>query len=219
MVKKDFQVEKNNLFITRFVENKVSELSTGEVLLKIEKYAFTSNNITYGIVGDKINYWEFFPAENPWGALPVWGFASVEKSANTEIKEGERFFGYYPMSSHLRVIPDKVKPQGFTDASEHRSLLPPLYNFYSRSLEKSNPKEDFLSIIRPLFGTGFLVYHFLKNNNFFDAKNIILTSASSKTALSLAFLLNKNKKEDGRNIIACTSEKNVEFVKRNKIWC
>ena len=50
--------------------------------------------------------------------------------------------------------------------------------------------------IKPLFLTSFLNYYFLKDENFFDSDQIILTSASSKTALSLAFLLKKNKALD-----------------------
>ena len=55
-------------------------------------------------------------------------------------------------------------------------------------------------------------YFFLKDEKFFECDQIILTSASSKTALSLAFLLSKNKLEDKKKIIGITSDKNIKFL-------
>ena len=61
-------------------------------------------------------------------------------------------------------------------------------------------------------------YYFLKDENFFNAEQIILTSASSKTALSLAYLLNENQSKDKKNIIGITSKKNFEFVETVKFY-
>lgn len=219
--KKDFLVEKTNLFKTTFAENPLAPLEEGEILFKINKYAFTSNNITYAVVGEQVKYWDFFPAEAPWGIVPVWGFAEVVASKNKEIKIGENCYGYFPMSDYLKIKPGNVKPHGFADTSEHRAALAPIYNFYTRNANDpgyQKEKEDFQPIIKPLFATAFLIYHFLKDNDFFDAENIVLTSASSKTALGLAFLLNKNKIEDGKKIIGLTSEKNMEFVKNSDYY-
>ncbi len=220
-VKKDFLVEKTNLFKTTFAESPLPQLEEGEILFKIDKYAFTSNNITYAVVGEQVKYWEFFPAEAPWGIVPVWGFAEVIASQTTEVEIGERCYGYFPMSDYLKIKPGNVKPHGFFDVSEHRAGLAPIYNFYIRNAADpgyQKEKEDFQPIIKPLFATAFLIYYFLKDNDFFDAENIVLTSASSKTALGLAFMLNKNKKEDRKKIIGLTSDKNIEFVKNSDYY-
>lgn len=219
-VKNDFLVDRSNFFKTTFSDSELTPLEENEVLLKIDKYAFTSNNITYAVVGEQIKYWDFFPAETPWGIVPVWGFAEVVASKNEAVKIGDRYYGYFPMSNYLKVNAGKVKPHGFVDISEHRSHLAAVYNFYNHSdyLGMKKEHENYLPIIRPLFATAFLIYHFLKDNNFHEAENIILTSASSKTALGLAFLLNKNKKEDGKKIIGLTSDKNVEFVKNTNYY-
>ena len=215
--KNDFLVDRSNFFKTTFSESTLAPLKENEVLFKVEKYAFTSNNITYAIVGEQIKYWDFFPADAPWGIVPVWGFAEVVGSKNEAVKIGDRYYGYFPMSDYLIVNAGKVKPHGFVDISEHRAQLAPIYNFYNHSdyLGMKKEQENFLPIIRPLFATAFLVYHFLIDNNFHEAENIILTSASSKTALGLAFLLNKNKIVDGKKIIGLTSDKNIGFVKNS----
>ncbi len=73
--------------------------------------------------------------------------------------------------------------------------------------------EDYLPIIQPLFTTSFLIYHFLKEQSFFEAEQVVVTSASSKTGLALAFMLNQHKAVDGKKVVGLTSPSNVEFVK------
>ena len=51
-------------------------LSDGEVLARIDRFALTANNVTYGVMGERIGYWKFFPVEaEEDGIIPVWGFA------------------------------------------------------------------------------------------------------------------------------------------------
>ena len=107
------------------------DLQEGEVLFKIDKYALTSNNITYAVVGDRMKYWDFFPAEDPWGCIPVWGFADVTASKNANIPEGTRCYGYFPMSDFLKVEAGRINPFGFTDTSAHRQQMAAIYNFYT----------------------------------------------------------------------------------------
>ncbi|TAG87354.1 MAG: DUF2855 family protein, partial [Bacteroidetes bacterium] len=66
------------------------------------------------------------------------------------------------------------------------------------------------------FITSFLIDVFLDKNNFFEAENIILTSASSKTAYALAALLSARKKTNAFSykIIGLTSENNALFTKK-----
>ncbi|HUH73961.1 MAG TPA: DUF2855 family protein [Chitinophagales bacterium] len=190
-------------------------IEDGQILLKINQFAFTSNNITYAAVGEKVGYWNFFPVSEEEGIIPVWGFADVVESKSEEIIVGERFYGYYPMASHVVLLPTEIKNGNFTDGSSHRTSLPPIYNHYVNT--KSDPGysvegEAFQSIFRPLFTTSFLIEDLFFDNNFFGSKNIILTSASSKTATGLAFLLNQRKAEHDINIIGLTSSEHKEFV-------
>ena len=54
-----FQVDRSNLRRTRFVSEEAGALAQGQVRLAIERFALTANNITYGVAGDMIGYWNF----------------------------------------------------------------------------------------------------------------------------------------------------------------
>ena len=94
------QTLKTDLNQTRIVSRNSDEINEDEILLKIERFSFTANNVTYGVAGDTIGYWQFFPAiddpDNSWGCIPVWGFAEVVISNKEAIEQGERIFGYIP---------------------------------------------------------------------------------------------------------------------------
>ena len=85
----ELQVRRDELTKTRIVDSSNSgdgtPLADGQILVKIDQFAFTANNITYGVVGDQLGYWQFFPptgdATQGWGLIPVWGFADVVQSA------------------------------------------------------------------------------------------------------------------------------------------
>ena len=186
----------------------------GEVLLCIDRFAFTANNVTYAMFGDAMHYWQFFPATDPaWGVIPVWGFATVVASAVEGIVAGERFYGYLPTATHVMVQPDRVNAGGFVDGAGHRATLPAVYNQYLRcstDLGYHPKREAEQMILRPLFFTSFLIDDFLEDNAFFGAQRVILSSASSKTAYGTAFCLSQRKDVE---VIGLTSAKNLNFVR------
>ena len=99
----EFQTYKKDLTRSRLVETDkaqaLADLKTGGILVEIERFAFTANNVTYGAAGDTIGYWKFFPATDnesgDWGCLPVWGFAEVTASKVDGLVVGERLYGYF----------------------------------------------------------------------------------------------------------------------------
>ena len=100
----DFVVDRDDLHATRLVDAEMpdaSELMEGAVLVEVERFGFSANNITYASLGRTMRYWDFFPRSDGWGRVPVWGFARVAASAREGIGEGERVFGYLPMSTHV----------------------------------------------------------------------------------------------------------------------
>jgi uncharacterized protein DUF2855 len=214
-----FWVDRSDYSKTRFDEQVITAgLQSGQVLLQVNRFAFTANNITYAAVGDQIGYWKFFPAVGGEGTIPVWGFADVVDSQCDGVEVGERFYGYYPMSSYLVVEPGKVTPHSFVDNIEHRRDLPIIYNQYIRCSQDPSYSEEgeaLQMLLRPLFTTSFLLDDFFADNDFFGANTIVLTSASSKTALGMAFLLNQNRKgrQQDYQIVGLTSEQNLEFVR------
>ncbi len=215
----EIQINRNNFHQFKLVEKETpreGDLKEDQILIKIEKFAFTANNITYALVGDQMNYWDFFPVSEEWGIIPVWGFGDVIFSKNPAIPVGARYYGYYPMASHLILSPSRVKPAIFTDATKHRVSLPAAYNNYINTALDPGYKpegEAIQCLFRPLFTTSFLIEGFIADNGFFGAQNILLTSASSKTGIGLAYLLSQRKKTRSINILGLTSEKNVSFVK------
>ncbi len=208
----DFQVDRNDLSTHRLIHPQAIGLTAGQVRLKIERFALTANNITYGVAGDMIGYWQFFPAEDNWGRIPVWGIASVTESTCDDVEPGTRFYGYYPMSSELVVEPARINDRGFVDASKHREALPPTYNQYALMSEANgyaDGNDNHQMLYRPLFTTAFVLDDFFMDNAFFGAESIMLSSASSKTSFSFAFML----KQTGRvKVIGLTSKGNTDFV-------
>ena len=108
------------------------------------------------------------------------------------VGEGDRFYGYYPMASHAVLQPGKIGPGGFTDITPRRTALPPIYNQYQRieALDGYRPGDhDYWPIFRPLFLTGWLIADQFEDEGDYGARQILIASASSKTAIGLGFSL------------------------------
>lgn len=211
---KEFWIKRDNLRETKFVEVDTPKLGSNQLLLKIEHFAFTANNVSYGQTGETLGYWQFFPTgAEAWGKLPVWGYAAVIASNQPQIPVGERFYGFLPLASHLVLQTDKLSAAGFTDTSPHRQALPIVYNRYAHS---PKGEDEYLnSLLRPMFVTAFLLDDFLDENDFFGAEQVVVSSASSKTAYAMAHLSHQRGKPE---LIGLTSPKNSDFVKSLGIY-
>ena len=212
----DFLVRRDDLHVTRLRSAPLFvALAEGDVLLQVDRFAMTANNVTYAAFGDAMSYWDFFPSNDEgWGRIPVWGFGTVLASSCDGVAVGERFYGYFPMSTHVVMHPQRVKDSGFVDGSAHREKLHPLYNQYTRNSTDAlydASREDVQMLLRPLFITSFVIDDFLADNDFFGARAVLLSSASSKTAYGLAWQLSL-RRPDGPEVIGLTSPGNVKFV-------
>lgn len=213
----DFLVRRDDLRVTKFEPPEPGHLDPGpgQVLLAIDEFGFSANNITYATLGEAMRYWDFFPGPPEWGRIPVWGFADVVRSEVDGINEGERVFGYLPMSTHLVVRPDRITESGFVDGSSHRADLPGVYQRYGRVAGDPNydpQREDQQALWSPLFMTSFGAADFLIENGLFGAETVVFSSASSKTALGIAFLLSSG--SSGCEVIGLTSPGNVAFCEQ-----
>ena len=209
----NFEVRKNDLSKSRVTSSDVPALHDGEVLVEVDRFALTANNVTYGIVGDKLGYWNFFPAESGWGIIPVWGFADVVDTKHADIKKGERLYGYFPMGTHLVIRPGNISENRFSDVSVHRAELSPVYNSYVRVNNESyydEAMDNERMLLFPLYATSFCLSDFLKDNDCFSATQIIIPSASSKTAIGLAYALRAD--EVSQTCVGLTSPGNREQV-------
>jgi hypothetical protein len=181
----ELRVRRDDLAVCELADGEPprDDLAEGEAQLRIERFALTTNNVTYGVLGDQLGYWRRFPAPDGWGRIPAWGYATVTVSRAPGVAEGARMFGFVPMASHLTVRP-VPHPLGFRDASPHAADLNPIYLQY---LSVGDDAEDAALVWRPLFGTSVMLDLDLSDNGLPDT--VVLTSASSKTAIGLAHLL------------------------------
>jgi len=203
---------------TIWLDTPTPALAEGQVRLTIDCFALTSNNITYGAFGEAMHYWDFFPTGNAeLGCIPVWGFATVRESRVPEVAVGERFYGYWPMADEVVLGPVRSGRSGFVDEAPHRSALADAYNRYLRC--SSDPvyrpdHEALIALLRPLFITSFLIDDFLADNDFFDARTVLISSASSKTAYGLAFCLSRRGAAgDAPTTLGLTSPGNADFTR------
>jgi hypothetical protein len=176
-------------------------LADGEVLLAVERFSLTANNITYGAIGDAFGYWKFFPAPDGQGRIPVWGFATVVKSNAPDVAEGLRLFGYLPMSTHFTMRLAKGR-HGYVDTAPHRAELPPTYNAYAEA--PGDALDDHRALLRPLLMTSFLLDDFLGEDT--GLTTLVLSSASSKTAMGLAWFARRR----SMTVIGLSSPANLE---------
>lgn len=192
----------------------------GEAEFAIDLVALTANNVTYAALGQKTpflgadaGYWDFFSERDEPGRLPVWGFATATRSAAEGISVGDRFYGYWPLASHAVLAADQIRGTGFTEVTPRRTALPAAYNQYARLKALGDHREadhDWWPVYRPLFLTGWLIADQFEDEDDFDAETIIVSGASSKTALSFAHVMKA--RGHGPRLIALASPRSAAFT-------
>lgn len=218
-IKREMMVRRDALTQVAINETLAPEPGEGEILLQIESFAVTANTVTYGVVGAQIGYWNFFPAPEGWGIVPAWGYARVIASCVAEIAVGERVYGFLPMATHLIVQPGKISSGLFRDMAAHRQPMSAVYNQYRRL--QADPahdaaREDLRMLFEPLFLTSFLIEDTLRRAGYHGADTVVLTSASSKTALGTAYVLRDRSPQVRR--IGLTSAAHVGFVEKTGLY-
>jgi hypothetical protein len=127
-------------------------------------------------------------------------------------------YGYLPPSSHLVVVPAGVDASGFADGSPHRAELPSAYQRYT--VTEHDPfyradTEALQMLLRPLFITSFLIDDQLADTGLAARGPVVISSASSKTAIGVAFLLAQR---EGVEVIGLTSPRSAAFVDGLEIY-
>ena len=220
-----FQVDKKLFFKHELAETPADNhnIEAGQILVKIDRFAYTANNITYAATGDVIRYWEFFPSvgahKEQMGVIPVWGFADVVASKADGIPVGDRIYGYFPPTSHLKMNPIKVQEQRFFEGADHRSSLPMGYNLYRRVNNESRYDKKYdndRALLFPLYLTSFCIWDSLQDQAWHQAEQIVILSASSKTSLGLGYALKGD--QNAPKSIGVTSQRNLETVKEMEVW-
>jgi len=212
----DFIVARDDLQACKTIQTQIHDADTlpaDGLLVRVDRFALTANNITYAVMGEQLKYWSLFPAPSGFGIIPVWGFGDVIASKHPNVGEGERLFGYFPMATHLVIEAADVTKRALRDAAAHRQGVSPVYNSYARvggDPAFAGRQGDYQALLRPLLMLSFLVDDFLAEHEFYGARSVLLSSASSKTAFGLAHLVHTQRK--GIRVIGLTSAANVDFV-------
>lgn len=213
-------IDRHDITRATIVRPAAAPPSAGEAAFRVDLVALTANNVTYaalggpgGPLGADVGYWDFFGDRDAPGRLPVWGFATVAESRVEGLGEGEQLYGYWPLASHVTMRPERVGAVGFTDATERRRALPAFYNNYQRiaALDDHAAEDHALwPVWRPLQVTGWLVADQLADAGDHDAAQVLVTAASSKTALGFAAAMRE--RGDAPRVIALTSPRSEAFV-------
>ena len=225
-------IDRDDIARAALVADPAAPLAPGQVRVRVDSYAMTANNITYAVFGkpaglfgpDKDGgdqgYWDFFAERDVPGRLPVWGFATVTESAAEGVTVGETFYGYYPMASHAVLNVGNAGPGGFTDVTPRRTTLPPIYNQYQRigALPDYRAADhDYWPVFRPLFLTGWLIADQFEDEGDYGVQQILIASASSKTAIGLSFSL-AQRGGHRPETIGLTSAANVDALAAQGIY-
>ncbi len=203
------------------VRDRIDEIASGRgetslpedgVVLAVQRFALTANNVTYAVTGDQLGYWRFFPTnDDTTGVVPVWGVAEVVATDHDDISVGERWYGFLPMATHVAVLPGRVSEGGVVDASPHREGLAGVYQRYVRL--HADPLHDPANLdlellLRPLFTTAFLLAEVVDGAAGDRHDVVVITSASSKTGTALGHLL----RDRDVTVVGVTSARNLSHV-------
>ena len=220
----DIEVARGQFVRWRTVQTAPRELAEGEVRLSIDRFGFSSNNITYAVIGDMFRYWEFFPASpadpddaTDWGRVPAWGFAEVAETRSPDVVVGERLFGFVSMSTELVILAGRADGTTVSDVSPHRAGLAGPYNSLRRCA--ADPawrpdREELQMLLFPLFSTSYLIDDFLVDQDDLGASQVVVTSASAKTSIGLAHRLHAR----GHRVVGLTSAGNADFCRSLGIY-
>lgn len=217
----EFQVRRKNFVESRLFDTSPSGsaevVGDDEISVKVVRFAYSSNNVTYAAAGDKLGYWQFFPPtgndDGGWGMTPVWGFGEVVESNVETVPVGERLFGYFPPASALSMRPVSVSGRSLVDGAPHRAKLPPGYNLYRRVRSEPGYDETMDNermLLWPLYITSFCIWDSLQENAWYEAQQLVIVSASSKTSIGLAYALAVD--SSAPPVLAITSIRHLHFV-------
>ena len=209
----DFLVKRDDLRECRIAESEPPELEPGQALLRVDTFGLTANNVTYAVMGETMSYWDFFPRRSRLGP-----------GADVGLRRGRAKRGRGGRARHARVrISASLLAPG-RDARRrqparlHRRLaapgaaalgLPPLSGERAPTSSTAPDTEEMQMLLRPLFYTSFLIDDQLDDEGLTSRGPIVISSASSKTAIAAAFLLARR---DGVELVALTSPRSAEFV-------
>ena len=206
-------------------EEPADDVHDGQIRLRVDRFAVTANNVSYAGAGDLLGYWDFFLSSDAstWGRVPAVGYAEIVESRNADLPVGGRYHGWFPMAETVTFTATATR-DGFRDDGAHRLAHAPIYRAFSRTdadpfHDDAPDGEDRHALLRVLLLTGFLADEFFADSGgatangdapFFGAEQVVVLSASSKTAIGFS---QRAAKRDGLAVVGLTSAANADFVR------
>ncbi|KAF8334048.1 uncharacterized protein EI90DRAFT_3050810 [Cantharellus anzutake] len=204
-------------------------LRKGEIILRVETFGFSANNITYGLLGEHphFRYFDFFHAPETastsqvsHGVIPVWGFGTVVATSHATVRVGQRLYGYFAMSKYLVLQLDEQTNKYHVNVSLGK-FGKDRRPYKQLTICKTDPmyqkdREAEIMLYRPLFWTSYWFEDWLYAKQYFGAHTVLVSSASSKTSFTVAYNIQRRKKTTGSldvNVIGLTSPSNVQFTR------
>ncbi|MFA5964356.1 MAG: DUF2855 family protein [Sphingomonas sp.] len=219
-------IDRDDITQATIVAAPEAALPEGAIEVAVELFAMTANNVTYaalgkpmGLFGPDGGYWDFFADRDMPGRLPVWGFGTVTRSMVDGFSVGERLYGYWPMASHVTLFPGRINPGGFVDTLPRRAGLPAVYNRYQRLSALGDYRaedHDLWPVFRPLYMTGWLIADQLDEAGDYGAEQVLVTAASSKTAMGFAHAFRQRSVRPA--LVAITSPASVAFLEASGLY-
>ncbi len=210
-----FEVDRKQLDRTRLLQAELPPLPSGHVRMRIDRFALTANNLTYALTGDLLGYWNFFPStDTSWGRVPAMGWAELIESDNPDLPPGGRYYGWFPMATHVD-IQAVASAEGCRDDGPHRAPHAPIYRSYTLTqrdplYQAGEDNEHRHALLRGLFLTAFLADQALLDASYHGAEQVLVLSASSKTAIAFAECASVH---HGLQIVGLSSADKLDFLR------
>ncbi|BFM08510.1 DUF2855 family protein [Halioxenophilus aromaticivorans] len=214
---KDFRrLAVSNAAVPTHVQN-----APGSMLVRLERFGFSSNNLASALAPGLASVWpQAFPAGTDRLRLPVWGVAQVVAANQAVFEPGACFFGCFPMTRFALIDPSMEPLERYGIGADQ--LLNPTGGHLPVPADTQSGcynAVDLQIMLRPLLMAAFMVMEELKESQFWHAQQIVVTCASSKTAMGLGYFLQQHfaERSDGPSpqVIGLTAQSNVNFVRKH----
>jgi len=219
----------------------VPQLDHNHVLFRIDKFAFSHMALGYlmkGYTRSFKSYHDFFKVEEEGQyRSAMWGIATVVESMHPKVPVGTRVFGLVPPSQYyhqkiMRYIPESKQGDPAVVELDIEGMDYKLRRFQEMEVIKETQEdqelESWLISCKELYTMAFYMDEQLLTETG-QINSVIISCASSKTALCLAYLLRDRGKVmiDGKlspiervmsSIVGLTSKEHLEFVKSTGLY-
>lgn len=226
-------------------ETELPELQRGQVLLRVDRFAFSQQALGYLVKGYTRTfsaYHKFFPhAESGLYRSGCWGYATVVQSEHPRVEAGTRLYGLVPPCRYLvqdvgGVIPADRKgeapkvemaresvPFEFRRFLEYDVLVSPVACAASEAdagNDAEREPDSYSELDDWMLATkeSYTMAYYIDEQLLVETGMIncvVISCASSKTALALAYCL---RMREMRSVVALTSEEHLEFVQSTGMY-